>query len=469
MKCINVCGLLFLFLAGCKAVGPDYQPPTLPEPTANLPQTVEGVALVPSEVAVWWTAFDDPLLTNQIARTLAGNRSLRGAVAKVREARARLRISHAGLLPQVDANGAYRRFRNSDNTGQPYDGSDYQAGFDASWELDLMGRQRRAIEAAQASFEAECATLENVWVSLAAETARAYVQLRTVRQRLNVAQTNLTLQAQTLEILQSRAAAGLSDGLAVEQARYNMERTRSAIPSLESEEEADLNALAVLTGVLPGELSSELAAPAPIPAAAPRMLAGIPADLLRRRPDVRAAERTLAAQTARIGEAKADLYPTLKLNGSVGLETLHADSLNDWSSRYLSLGPSVSWPVFHAGSIRANIEVQSALQEQALAAYEQSVLLAMAELRDALSSYGREHARHDSLAKAARAARAAVIISQDRYTHGIADFNSVLDAQRSLQTFEEAVVVSEGAITENLIRVYKALGGGWSPLMPPTE
>ena len=461
--------MLALLLAGCKAVGPDYKAPALPEPAAPLPLTGAGERIAPAEVAAWWTVFGDPALTNLIVRALEGNRTLRGSVAKVREARTRLGVSRAGLLPEVDANGAYQRFRYSDNGGLPGHGDLYSAGFDASWELDLAGRRRRAVEAAQAAFEAECATLENAWVSLAAETARAYVELQTVRQRIKVAQTNLTLQAQTLEILDSRSKAGLGDELAVEQARYNLEQTRAAIPGLLSEEESALNALAVLTGALPGELAAELAVPAPIPSAAPRTLAGIPADLLRRRPDVRAAERRLAAQTARIGIASADLYPTLRLNGSIGLETLEAGSFFEAGSRYFSLGPSVSWPVFRAGSVRANIEVQNALQEQALADYEQSVLAAVGELRDALTAYGREYARRDALDKAARAARVAVVIAQNRYANGIADFNSVLDAQRSLQTFEESVVVSDGAITKDLIRVYKALGGGWSALAAPAR
>jgi NodT family efflux transporter outer membrane factor (OMF) lipoprotein len=469
MKRSSFCGIVLLVLAGCKAVGPDYQAPASADPAAPLPQTAEGTVVSTEEVAAWWNAFNDPALTHLIGRTLSGNRTLRGAVARVREARARLGISRAGLLPQVDATGAYQRFRNSENAGIPSDGSLYTAGFDASWELDLFGRRRRAVESAQASFEAECATLENVWVSLAAETARVYVGLQTVRQRLAVAQANLKLQAQTLELLVSRSASGIGGELAVQQARYNLENTRAAIPALQSAEEAALNALAVLAGALPGELEAALAPPAPIPNAPPRMLAGLPADLLRRRPDVRAAERQLAAQTARIGEATADLYPTFALNGSVGLETLDRGTFFDAHSRFYRLGPSVSWPIFRAGSIRANIEVQSALQEQALNAYEQTVLAAVAELRDALAAYGREYERHDALGKAADAARAAVSIAQDQYKNGIADFNSVLDAQRSLLGFEEAQAVSAGAITDNLIRVYKALGGGWAALEAPEK
>ena len=460
--------VLLTLLAGCKAVGPDYEKPQATDPAAPLPQMIAGEVVSTAEVAAWWTVFGDPVLTNLVTRALEGNLTIRGAVAKVREARARLGISRAGLLPEVDASGAYQRFRNSDNAGAPGDGDFYKAGFDASWELDVFGRRRREVEAAQAAFDAEAATLENVWVSLAAETASTYVELQTLRQRLAVAQTNLTFQVQTLELVAARAKAGLGDLLAVEQARYNLERTRATIPGLQSQEEAAFNALAVLTGVMPGELAAELSGPAPIPSAAPRILAGIPSDLLRRRPDVRAAERRLAAQTARIGEAEADLYPTFRLSGSVGLESFDERSFIESSSRFFGIGPGIVWPVFRGGSIRANIEVQNALQEQALAAYEQAVLEAVRELRDALAAYGREYARLEALTKAANAARDAVAIARNQYANGISDFNSVLDAQRSLLVFEEAVTVSKGAITENLIRVYKALGGGWAPMETPS-
>ena len=452
---------LLLLLAGCAAVGPDYSAPTVAEPVAPLPPAADGAELSHEETAAWWATFSDPVLTQLIGQTLSSNRTLRVATAKVREARARLGISRAGLLPEVDAAGAYNRFRNSDNAGAPGDGDHYRAGFDASWELDIFGRRRRAVEAAQAAFESEAATLENVWVSLAAETANAYVGLQTARRVLEVAQTNLVLQTETLELLVSRVAAGLSDELAVEQARYNKEQTRAAIPRLQAEAETFLNALAILTGTMPGELHTAIEAAVSIPTAPLRRLAGIPADLLRRRPDIRAAERALAAQTARIGEATADLYPTFMLNGSIGLESLEASDFFKGESRFFTFGPAVAWPIFRAGSIRANIEVQNARQEQALAAYELAVLGAVRELRDALSDYAREHERQEALAKAADAARSAVAIAQDQYKNGLADFNNVLDAQRSQMNFEEAVTRSEGIVSANLIRVYKALGGGW--------
>lgn len=461
--------LLAFLLNGCRAVGPDYRLDELSHvhetlAAVNVDAEAEPSPIPDKELALWWTAFNDPSLTALVQRSLASNLTLRVAVSRVREARAELGVSRAGLLPTLDAGGSYTRFRRSDTAGQPGHGDVYRAGFDAAWELDIFGRRRRAVEAAQAALDSESATFENVWVSLAAETASAYAQLQTVRERLAVAQTNLVLQQDSLDLAQSRFKAGLADELAVYQSLYILEQTRASIPLLEAAEEIACNALAVLTGTLPGQLDSELLAPAPIPSLPPRALAGIPADLLRRRPDVRAAERALAAATARIGVATADRYPTFGLAGSIGLESLEASDFFKSDSRFLGLSPSVSWPLFRAGSIRANIEIQNARQEQALAAYEQTVLVAVQELRNALSDYAREYTRLDALNHAAQAAANAMKLAQDQYANGLANFNAVLDAQRSLTSFHESVAVSKGAITAHLIRVYKALGGGWGAL-----
>ncbi len=456
--------LALLLLAGC-AVGPDYTPPELATPVAELPQPLDAATtLTLEETAAWWNAFEDPLLTRLVHQSLSSNRTLRAAAAAVRESRARLTIARAPLFPQVDAGGNITRWRNSDNgTTGPGHGDSYRAGFDAAWEVDLFGRNRRASEAATATLEADYANLENTWVTLAAETALTYVQLQTTRRQLDVAATNLLVQTQTLDLISSRNASGISNGLATEQARYILEQTRATIPRLLADEESLLNSLAVLTGAMPGELPDDLTAVRPIPEIPPRLLVGIPSDLLRRRPDIRRAERLLAAQTARIGQATADLYPSLTLFGSVGLESLNSGDFFNWSSRFWSILPQVSWPIFHGGSIRANINVQTALQEQALAYYEQTVLDAVAELRTALAAYGREYARRDALLSGQESAQQALNLAQDQFLHGLSDFNSVLDAQRALLTFGETIAASDGLITQNLIRVYKALGGGWQP------
>ena len=468
MKCKSFISGAFaaivLLMAGCIAVGPDYEGVEWREPDLSDLRGLDGAEITMQEVARWWRVFDDPVLTNLVERALGNNLTLADALAQVREARARLGVSRAGLLPEVDASGAWQRFRNSDNAGVPGDGDNYRAGFDARWELDLFGRTRRSIEAARADFEAACATYENVWVVVAAETAGAYVDFQELSKRLEVAGNNLRLQKDTLEILTSRAQAGIGDDLAVEQARYNMERTRATIPGIRSGMERTLNALAVLTGEMPGELKLEMGNPEKVLSAPVRTITGIPAAALRKRPDVRAAERRLAARCASIGVAEADLYPTFALNGSIGLESLNSGDFLDAGSRFYSWGPSVRWPVFSGGSIRANIEVRKAQHEQAFLDYEATVLDAVAELRNVMSAYVNEYERLDSLTKAAEAARNAVEISRDRYRQGLTDFNSVLDAQRSLLTYEELMVVSRSLIAKDLIGIYKALGGGWRPL-----
>ncbi len=461
---VLLCATALLTLAGCRAVGPDYQAPLWTEPDVSDLGTHAGETLDLTESLRWWRVFDDPALTNLVERALLHNLTLADSLARLREARARLSVSRAGLLPEVDAAGAWQRYRNSDNGGMPGSGDLYRAGFDARWELDIFGRRRRSIEESRADFAASCATYENVRVVVAAETALAYVSYREFQQRIRVAEANREIQRDTLEILESRVQAGIGDALAVEQAKYNLERTRAAIPGLRSASEEALNGLAVLTGAMPGALTLDVGHAETVLSAPLRALTGIPAATLRNRPDIRAAERRLAARCAAIGVAEADLYPTFALGGSIGLESLDSGDLLDGGSRFYALGPSFTWPIFRAGSIRANIEVRKALYDQALAEYEKTVLEAAAELRNAMSAYVQEYQRLDALIRAADAARSAVEISQDQYRQGLADFNSVLDAQRSLLTFEELIVTSRALIVRDLIGIYKALGGGWQPL-----
>jgi hydrophobe/amphiphile efflux-1 (HAE1) family protein/NodT family efflux transporter outer membrane factor (OMF) lipoprotein len=442
----------FLF-GGCLSVGPDYKTPELPQFNG---QPVE----LP---AVWWTTLNDPDLTALVDEALQNNYDLKSAVASVRAARAQLGIARAALGPQLDAAGSYTRSKPGDDVSVVSVGERniYSAGFDAAWEIDLFGGTRRSVQAAVAALEAKDAGRADVQVSLAAETARSYVLLRTAQQRLRVAYSNLEIQQQTYELLKSQFESGLIGELSLQQARYNLESTRASVPSFETNVEQSLNALAVLTGVLPGSLHDRLATVKDIPVVSAQAVTGIPADLLRRRPDVRIAERELAAQTARIGVAKADLYPKFTLNGSIGLESLHLSSLGDAGNEFYSFGPGVRWAIFHMGSIRNNINVQKAVQEQALAAYEKAVLIAVQETRDALTAFEKEQQRMTSLASAATAARTAAELADDRYKNGLEDFETVLEAQRAQRAFEDRLVQSQSAVTQNLIQLYKALGGGW--------
>ncbi len=451
--------LALLTLSGClTVVGPDYHAPKLPE--TGVQSTNE---LYTAGLECWWTTLKDPELTVMVEESLQNNHDLKSAVAAVRAARARLGIEKAALGPQMNGVGNYMRNRSSDEVTRTGEYDLYHTGFDASWEIDLFGGTHRSVEAAVASLEAQDANRADVQVSLAAETAQSYVLLRAYQQRLRVACGNLDLQQNTFNLLQSRFDSGLSDELALLQSRYNLESTRATIPQLKTGVEQSLNALAILTGVMPGTLHERLNADGKIPVADDQSVIGIPADLLRRRPDVRRAERELAAQTARIGAATADLYPKFTLTGSIGIESLHLDSFGDSGTQFYSFGPGIRWALFRSGSIRQNIKVQEAKQEQYLSVYEKTILIAVQETRNALTGFRNEQLRIKALDAAVSAARTATERAEDQYKNGLKDFENVLDSQRSLLTYEDQLVQSRSSITLNLIRLYKALGGGWKP------
>ncbi len=456
--------VLGLVLTGCAAVGPNY---TRTEPQApkqwhtRLENGLSAQQLNPETIARWWTVLQDPELSTLERRAVQGNLDLKESSARVREARALRGIEKAGLYPALDGAGSATRSRSSENSGTGRTRNLYSAGFDADWELDIFGGTRRSIEAAQANLEATEENLHDVLVSLLAEVALNYVDVRTFQARLAAAQVNLKAQQDIYELNLSRYQAGLIDELAVQQSQYILESTRSQIPALETSLEKAKNRLAVLLGEKPGTMHKELAEAKPIPVLPVTVAVGIPAETLRHRPDIRRAERTLAAQTAQIGVATADLYPRFRLFGSIGLESISSRDLWEWASRTWSIGPSVSWKIFHAGAIRQNIKVQTARQKQALIQYESAVLNALEEVENALVAYAKEQRRRESLKAAVTAARRAYELSWDRYNAGLVDFNTVLDATRSLQSFQDELASSEGTATSNLIRLYKALGGGW--------
>ena len=467
-----------LALAGCWTVGPDYKAPEVRRPAHDLPDaglppvsnklvrstSSQRTEITADELASWWTVFHDDRLTGLVGDAFRSNLTLRAALTRVRQARAKLAIAHGRREPTLDMGGSYSRFHTARNgrSGARVTQGDFLGEFDARWEIDIFGGTRRNVEAAERDLEAEVAGVDQVWVSLAAEVAADYIELRTIQDRLQVARDNLKVQQETLDILVSRNKAGIGDDLAVQQARYNVETTRATIPSLLVEEEAYINSLAVLTGREPGALHGSLLGAKSHPLIEPRKLVGIDAELLRRRPDVRRAERALAAQCARIGVAEADLYPRFFLNGSVGLESLEASKFFKSDSLFWNFGPSFSWKIFSGNSVRAGIEIQNALYDAAAAEYELTLLTAQKEIRDALTAYVQGFHRYEALGKAVDAAQSAVNISQDLYRNGLRDFNNVLDAQRSLLSLQEALTVSEGDIGVFLIKLYKALGGGWA-------
>ncbi len=362
-----------------------------------------------------------------------------------------------------------KKSRGSKDTGQGSENDLYNAGFDAGWELDLFGGIKCSVEVADANFEASQEALTNVWISLAAEVARNYIEIRSYQTRLEIAKANLKSQMKTFNVVQNKFQAGIINSLDVEQAKYNLSTTRSDIPTLRTRLVRAQNRLAVLLGKHPGALGSELSAPKPIPVTPLEVAVGIPADLLRRRPDVKQAEREVAAQTARIGVATANLYPKLTLTGSIGLEAISAQNLFKTDNSTYGIGPAFSWNIFNAGAVRQNIRVETALQEQALLRYESAILLALEEVENALTAYAQEQLRRTALSDGAQAAQRAVIIAQDQYQAGLTDFQNVLEAQRSLFSLQDRLAQSEEAVTFNLVTLYKALGGGWQPMEPDSS
>jgi outer membrane protein, multidrug efflux system len=453
-----------LILAGCITVGPDYRPPDTSVSAAWHTRPNMGLdtgETDPQSMEAWWSVFNDPAISSLIHRAVAGNLDLKKARARIREARARRGVSKSGLFPTLETSGAAAWSRMSNDTRVDNTTELYSAGFDAAWELDLFGGVRRSIEAAEADLQAGKEDLRDVLVSLLAEVTLNYIEMRTYQIRLGLAEGNLEAQEETHQLTLWRNQAGLGDDLAVQQALYNLESTRSQIPTLRTGLEEAMNRMAVLLGEQPGKVHTELQKREPVPVTPLKVAVGVPAEVLRRRPDIRRAERQLAAQTARIGVATADLYPKFKLSGSIGLEALSLSNLFSTGSLTYSFGPSITWPIFKAGAIRQNIEVQSALQEQYLIAYEAAVLSALEEVENALVAYAEEQQRRQSLIEATQAAQKAVELAQYKYQTGLTDFSQLLDAQRSLLNFQDQLAQSEGTVSSNLVRLYKALGGGW--------
>jgi multidrug efflux system outer membrane protein len=473
MRCLLMYVLLpvitALVIAGCAAVGPDYarvEPDAPQQWHTQLQGGLTPVLPEPETLAHWWHALNDEELSSLEERAVNGNLDLKKARSRIREARALRGISKAGLFPTLDASASATNYRSSETSSSFEENKLYSAGFDARWELDVFGGVRRSVEAAQADLEATQEDLYDVLVSLLAEVALNYVEVRTFQTALTVTESNITSQEETYELNRSRYQAGIINELAVQQSLYNLERTRSLIPALQTGLEAAKNRLAVLLGEKPGAVHRELAERKPIPIPPVAVAVGVPAETMRRRPDIRRAERNLAAQTARIGVATADLYPKFRLLGTLGLESVSTGNLFTADSRTWSINSGVSWNIFQGGAIRQNIKVQSARQEQALIQYEYSILKAQEEVENVLVSYAKQQRRRKSLAAATSAAQTAVRLAQDQYKVGLVDFSNVLDAQRSLLSFQDQLAQSDGAVTSNLIRLYKALGGGWKCTEP---
>ncbi len=474
--------LLIATTAAC-TVGPTYtRPPvTVPETWREAPAPGRGTGV---NLQRWWTAFEDPMLADLITRAVDGNLDLKIAAARVKEARAARGIAASAALPQVDATGSYGRvsrseavppFKAASGEASPFGSREqnvFEAGFDASWEVDLFGGVRRDVEAAVAQVQAAEETERDVLITLLSEVARNYTELRGSQRRLDLVDQTLAAQQETLELARARFDAGLGTELDVARAQALLEAIGSERPELERIAWQAIYRIGVLLGREPESLAQTLEVPGPIPLAPPEVPVTLPSELLLRRPDLRRAERDLAAATARIGVTRADLFPRFSISGNFGRISEDAADLGSGSSQFWAIVPGVRWPILSGGRIRANIRVQTARQEQMLHSYQQAVLNALEEVENALSAHSRERRRREALRASVVASRRAVELATERYVSGLESFLSVLDARRSLYAAEDRLVSSETTVVSSLIAAYKALGGGWeleAPTPPPTR
>jgi NodT family efflux transporter outer membrane factor (OMF) lipoprotein len=457
--------------AGC-AVGPDYhRPAPAAAPAAWQATPGGGETDRPIETAEWWKEFGDPTLNSLVGRALASNLDLRAVEARLRQARAVRELSAAALRPTLDASGSYAKEKISRNQplfgalplppNFPYEYSVYQAGFDASWEIDIFGAKRRALEAATADWESASEARNDAVVSLEAEVARDYIELRGSQRRLEIARGNAASQQQALKLTRARFEAGLTSEIDPTRAASLLAGLQATVPAEEAAVAQAMYGLAALLGSEPGALVAELSTPSPIPPVPPEVPVGLPADLLRRRPDVRRAERQLAAATARIGQAKADWFPRLSLNGDAGMESVSVGKWFEPGSLFWSLGPTLQWRALDFGRVRAEVAAQTAAQEGALADYQKAVVAALRDAEDALVAYARQENSREALARELAEDRRSVAMADSLYADGQVNFLSVLDARRSLYQAEDQVAASDQAVSLDLVALFKALGGGW--------
>jgi NodT family efflux transporter outer membrane factor (OMF) lipoprotein len=402
-------------------------------------------------------------LTSLIARATRGNLDVRTAISRVREARASLEATRTTMRPTVNASANASVSRSSEEAGTGNVGQSYRSGFDASWELDAFGRLRASVDAAAATAQAREADLEAALVTLTGDVAAQYISVRALQARRAIADANAAAQQETYDLTRFRAQAGLTTELDVEQARSNLESTRAQIATLASQHAQAAHALAILLGAAPASLDAELQPPAEIPMAAATIAVGVPADTLRRRPDIRSAERQVAAQAAQVNVTAADLYPKFTLSGSIGLETLKFASWFVPGATAITGGPSVSWRVFDRQQIRQNIAAQTERQTQAAITYESTVLRALQDVEDALVALTQDQITRTHLTDAAAAAQQAADLSLRLYSTGLRDFRDVLDAQRSLLSLQDQLASSTANVSTDVVKLYKALGGGWQP------
>jgi len=461
-----------LLLAGCTTVGPDYREPQVAVPTSY----IEPSAIGEAQLDQWWRGFGDAQLTGLVERALKQNLDIEMAAARIREARAMEHAAGASGSPQVAAETSVTRQRISENAipappgsgggggsgfglpGQEF--TTWRAGFDAAWEIDLFGRNRREREAAAARTGAAIWNRRDAEVTVAAEVAGAYLRLRTLQGRIANAGAEVARLQRFEQLVDARTRGGLVSGQDLEQQRSERSAAAAGIPVLQAQAKAEIHALGVLTGQAPDALVNQLAAPAEL-APSPPVPPGLPSELLRRRPDIRAAERELAAATADIGVVVADLYPRISLTAAPALVSTALGSLLDWGSRSFTAGAALDWPLFDGGRRRANIAVRNARQEQAMIAYRKAVLTALQDVEDALGRVDGDRRQLAELEQARATAARAEEIARTRYRGGLVTLSDVLQAQQRRLSLEEQLIETRGALARDTVALVKALGGGW--------
>ncbi len=465
---VGLIALVFL-MSGCAMVGPDYKQPEVEEPKEWIEKEEPQIKSEPKDFGKWWTALNDPVLDRLIEVAYEQNLPLRIAGLRILGARARLGIAKGTLYPQTQqAFGSYGRVSASENTANTpppplFDSSfsDYQVSFDAAWELDFWGRFRRAVQSGIGNFEVSIADYDNTLVTLTAEVARTYVVIRTLEERLAIARENVKIQERSQRIAQVRFRGGDVSELDVSQATALLKETEALIPRLKSDLRQAYNGLSILLGILPGESGGLLVGTKGIPIVPAEVAVGIPAELLRRRPDIRGAERSMAAQSARIGFAKADLYPHFALFGSIGFAAASSSDLFDSNSLQAVGGPAVTWDIFNYGRIKNRVRVQDAVFQGLVVNYQNTVLKAAQEVEDAMVAFLRTQEEAGLLAESVKAYKRSVDLSMLQYREGLTDYQRVLDTQRFLTLAQEGQIATQGSVVINLIAMYKALGGGW--------
>ena len=445
-----------LLVTSCISVQEPYQAPAQTQQT-QWHGDLGGLSqadLDPAQLNRWWTRLNDPILNDLITRATTANLDLRSATLQLKQARGQRKIAQSGLLPTLLADGSAAHTGNGQQSSTLY-----SASFDASWELDLFGGNRAKVEAAVADLESAEESRRDLLVSLLAEVALNYTDLRSLQSRRAISQQHLGAQSEQLAINAAKQQAGAATELDLARARSGVSNVAAQLPGFDQQIDATKNHLALLLGLAPGTLHSQLDQPQPVPEVDIRVAVGVPAQVLRHRPDIRSAERHLAAETYRIGVTRAELYPQFNLTGTIGLESI--TSLLSSDSLVLGIIPGVQWNLFNGGRIRQQLETQTVAQEQALIDYQRTLLEALEEVENAITALAQEQLKNSQLKISAEAATTANTIANVRYDAGASEYLSVLDSQREALSAQEQLAVSSGQLTINLIRLYKALGGGW--------